>query len=295
MLVPSTPDTQHGAADIQPRSNIDEAARFLLALPNLRFANSRIPRLIHHTWKVSDASQFPPMVTASVASFRSKNDAVLQLVWSDQACADLVDAEYPSLSRLFRELGHPILRADLFRYMVLNTFGGVYSDVDTLLLKAVDEWVPAPVDSSEAPVSLIIGIEADSDSPDWADWYARRLQWCQWTVACAADHPVCRYVIDESVRRIRAGEQTSVMELTGPGVWTDSVNRWLERDQGHRSSEFIGLESPVRVGDALLLPITGFSPGLGHMGSKPIDSSEALVEHQFMGSWKVAADDPRRA
>ena len=146
-LLLSPPKTEHGAADVAPRRNIDEAARFLLALPNLRFANSRIPRLIHHTWKVSDASQFPPMVRASVASFRTKNDAVLQLVWSDRACEDLVDARYPSLSRLFRELVHPILRADLFRYMVLQTFGGVYSDVDTLLLKAVDEWVPAPVDS----------------------------------------------------------------------------------------------------------------------------------------------------
>lgn len=34
-----------------------------------------------------------------------------------------------------------------------------------------------------------------------------------------------------------------------------------------------------------LLSITGFSPGVGHMGSKPVSSAEALVQHMFDGSW----------
>jgi len=264
---------------------ITEARSFVRRLPTPRFAGSRIPRLIHRTWKVSDPLQFPEDVRSSVASFQARNEAVLQLVWSDQACAEFVDAYYPSAATEFRALPHPVLRADLFRYMVLNIFGGVYSDIDTTLLRAVDDWVSSDLDPDN-PVSLIIGIEADADMSDWNRWYARRLQWCQWTIAAAAGHPVLRYVIDESLRRIRLAEESSVMELTGPGVWTDSVNRWLEQDQGRGWSEFLGLKNAVCVGDAAILTITAFSPGVGHMGSEPASSSRALVEHGFMGSWK---------
>jgi alpha 1,6-mannosyltransferase len=263
---------------------ISEALSFLRRFPNSHFANSRIPRLIHRIW-ISDPLRFPVEARSSVASFQSRNEAVLQLVWSGQACAEFVDAYYPSAAKAFRALPHAVLQADLFRYMVLNTFGGVYSDIDTTLLRSVDEWVSSDLDPGD-PVSLIIGVEADLDSADWDRWYARRLQWCQWTIGATAGHPVLRYVIDESLRRIRLAQARSVAELTGPGVWTDSVNRWLEQDQGRSWSEFLGLAKAVRVGDAALLTITAFSPGRGTMGSEPTSSPRALVEHGFMGSWK---------
>lgn len=269
-----------------PGETIEQAVRFLEATSGRWFADSRVPRLIHQTWKVSDPAQFPDAIRAAVASFASRESTTLRLIWSDQACAEFVGSYHPSLATLFGALPHAVMRADLFRYMVLSSFGGVYSDVDTYLLKPVDQW--ASPDAGAPPVSAIVGIEADPDRPDWASWYPRRLQWCQWTIASAAGHPILRYVIEESERRIRAGVESSIMELTGPGVWTDSVNRWLEHDQGRHWREFLGLESAVRVGDALILPITGFSPGVGHMGAKPISAAEALVEHRFMGSWKPA-------
>ena len=50
------------------------------------------------------------------------------------------------------------------------------------------------------------------------------------------------------------------------------------------------------MGDILVLPITGFSPGIGHMGSQEPDDPHAMVLHHFgthvanlliiEGSWK---------
>jgi alpha 1,6-mannosyltransferase len=71
-----------------------------------------------------------------------------------------------------------------------------------------------------------------------------------------------------------------------PGVWTDSVSRWLGQAHGRDWSGFTGLREPVRVGDALLLLITAFSPGASHVGAGPVSAPDALVEHLFMGSWK---------
>ena len=265
--------------------------RFVDSQPERWFVNSHIPRVIHHTWATSDPRRLPAIVSDGIRSFACDDGTTLQMLWSDQACAELVSESYSSLSGLVATLPHAVMRADLFRYMVLNAFGGVYADVDTRLLRPIDGWVPhAP---GAPPVRLVVGIEADSDRPDWADWYPRRLQWCQWTLAAAAGHPVLEEVIAESARRIRGRVDTSIMELTGPGVWTDSVNRWLDQEHGRHWSEFTGLRAPVRVGDALLLPITAFSPGAAHMGAGPTSSPDALVEHLFMGSWRQTAPSAR--
>jgi hypothetical protein len=32
---------------------------------------------------------------------------------------------------------------NMFRYIVLQTFGGVYSDIDTVCLKPISSWIPA--------------------------------------------------------------------------------------------------------------------------------------------------------
>lgn len=36
-----------------------------------------------------------------------------------------------------------------------------------------------------------------------------------------------------------------------------------------------------QIGDILVLPITGFSPGIGHMGSQEPDDPHAMVLHHF--------------
>jgi alpha 1,6-mannosyltransferase len=62
------------------------------------------------------------------------------------------------------------------------------------------------------------------------------------------------------------------------------------------------IREPLRVGDVVILPVTGFSPGVGNFGSQKhwrewiqcehsmtdscILDKEAMVEHLFRGSWK---------
>jgi alpha 1,6-mannosyltransferase len=70
----------------------------------------------------------------------------------------------------------------------------------------------------------------------------------------------------------------TVMEFTWPGIWTDSIfghfkiPQWHDDNTTSTSSSdtwqiFANLKEPVKVSDVLVLPITSFSPGVGHMGS----------------------------
>lgn len=192
----------------------------------------------------------------------------------------------------------PILKADFFRYLILLARGGVYADIDTYALKPIQEWV-SPI-FKPSHLGLVIGIEADPDRPDWHDWYSRRIQFCQWTIQCKPGHPVLREIVSkitiETLDRKRKGKLSKnhdlVLEWTGPAPWTDSIFQYfndpdyfdMENSLGEIGPmNFTGMKEPIQVGDVVVLPITAFSPGIGHSGAGEPDDPMACVQHEFEG------------
>ncbi|KAG9033137.1 membrane-bound alpha-1,6- mannosyltransferase Initiation-specific [Tulasnella sp. JGI-2019a] len=178
------------------------------------------------------------------------------------------------------------------------------------------------------PPSVIIGVEADvGDRPDWHDWWARPLQIVQWTMASAPSHPIMLDVISriaqsseglpawtaersanltklrihgqvEAAEKLanvlpwadpKAGGHRSVMEWTGPGVFTDAAFRYLNTRYGLTWPVLRNLRAPLRVGDVVILPVTGFSPGVQQFGAQEVEDEQAMVFHAFSGSWKGKA------
>jgi len=134
----------------------------------------------------------------------------------------------------------PILRADFFRYLILLARGGVYADIDTEALKPAHQWLPET--SPANTVGLIVGIEADPTRDDWALWYSRRIQFCQWTMRAKVGHPVLLETVARIVETTLARKEQggldgvntglgtlSIIEWTGPAVWTDSIFWWMNR------------------------------------------------------------------
>lgn len=154
------------------------------------FKNTRITRIIHHSWKTANRDLMDDDMRSALDSFSNKNPDVVQIVWDDEDIQQFTDSFYPSIKKVFRDLPKAVLRADLFRYMVLATFGGVYSDIDTRCLKPIDEWT-----AGESDIDFLVGVEADPDRADWAEWYARRLQWVQWTLSAAKGHPAMKSIV----------------------------------------------------------------------------------------------------
>ena len=198
-----------------------------------------------------------------------------------------------------------ILKADFFRYLILLARGGVYSDIDTSALKSVTEWLPHTFKPNQ--VGLVIGIEADPDRPDWKDWYSRRIQFCQWTIQSKPGHPVLREIIanitESTLKLKKAGKlhikHNDVVEFTGPAVWTDIIFDFFNNPEYYEKSKeghgidwrvFTGMKRPKQVGDIVVLPITSFSPGVGHSGAGEVDDPQAFVFHNFeggLGSWHI--------
>jgi alpha 1,6-mannosyltransferase len=265
--------------------------------------SSSLPMLMWQTWKTSPTDEaFDGRFRPATTSWDTLNPDFTHEVVTDAAAVELF-AGIPAVSEAYDALPKPVLKADFFRYLILLARGGVYSDIDTTALKSVSRWAPAELE----PFGLAVGIEADPDRPDWHDWYARRIQFCQWTIMSKPGHPVLVDIVasitEETLKRkaqdeLRPALMKSVMEFTGPGVWTDSIFTYLNitqlLDESPTPSSslvswqiFANLREPMKVSDVLILPITSFSPGVGHMGSGSTGDRLAFVSHGFSGNFSL--------
>lgn len=182
---------------------------------------AKIPRRVWQTWKVgTDSTKFPSTFRKYLADWTTMvEDSFEHSLVPDDHIEPLLEnlyGEVPLVLKAFKEMPATILKADFLRYLLLYARGGIYSDMDTIPLKPFDSWPsldaekmrgirhgssPIPFKNSQTPKfseeepGFVIGIEADPDRQDWNEWYARRIQFCQWTIQSKPGHPILRELI----------------------------------------------------------------------------------------------------
>jgi alpha 1,6-mannosyltransferase len=274
----------------------------------------KIPELIWQTWKYKPSDRkFSWDMHQAHDSWSRQHPTHKHDTLDNKEVEEMIKTLYtptPDVYEAYTSMPLDVHRADFFRYLILFAQGGTYSDIDTDALKPVWEWMPEQGPAMEHRVGLVVGIEADPNREDWAQWYSRRVQLCQWTIRSKPGHPILADVIakivQETLRMKRRGHLTpstmdrTTMEYTGPGTWTDSVFDYLSdpryitpQDRLEAGPlkmadtvshlDFTGLRDRKLVADVLMLPITSFSPGQGHMGSGAFDDPLAFVKHRFLG------------
>lgn len=266
----------------------------------------KFPAYIWQTWKSApDSGKFEERLRPYEASWSRHHEGFVHEVITDDAALHLINylfASVPEVVQAYEAMPLAVIKADFFRYLILLARGGIYSDIDTQALKPATDWLPKKLDKST--VGLVVGIEADPDRPDWNDWYSRRIQFCQWTIQSKPGHPVLRDIVatitKDTLAMQKAGQLhkgkeptiKTVMEYTGPAVWTDALFSYFNNkeyfDFSSRStnvsySDFFNVREHKKIGDVVVLPITSFSPGVGQMGSEGPDDPMAFVKHEFDG------------
>lgn len=180
------------------------------------------------------------------------------------------------------------LRADFLRYLILLTEEGVYTDVDTLPIRPIDDWIPSEYRNR---TNIVLGIEIDkSQGP---------VQISQFTIMAKQNHPLIRRVVHEVQHGVEAflrkkSKDTlpqlffdEVIGLKGPRVFTTAVLEYLSDCTGLRMTgdKISGLKQPALLADALIVPVNGFASGQQHSQSGTADDKTALVSHKWMSSW----------
>lgn len=235
-----------------------------------------IPRKVWQTWKTSSSSvSFPSSFRELAGIWKSTCEQPMpayqyQLITDDQMVPLLKQmyGSVPQVIEAFESMPLPILKADFFRYLILYARGGIYSDMDTFPLKPLDSWpskskeflsgLKNPIKYKNSSPSLdyqdplepglIIGIEADPDRTDWSEWYARRIQFCQWTIQSKPGHPLLRELITnitsttlESVASLKSSIPVQRPKISGQFIDDYNVNmrdkRRLDTKYDHKSKK----------------------------------------------------------
>lgn len=201
---------------------------------------------------------------------------------------------------LFLNLKLPVFRSDLLRYMILESEGGVYSDLDAIAQTPIDDWIP---EEFRSRTRAVVGIEYDQleDKELWPS-LKLRVQFCQWTLAASKGHPLMTMIVNNvaaSIQALARKKGTTVADLkpiddevtqtTGPVIWTTTVFEGLSAAVGEPITwhNITGINSPRLYGDILVLPIDAFGTGQPHSRSTLNGAEDALVKHQFKGAWRL--------
>ena len=108
---------------------------------------------------------------------------------SDEERDAFVKEKFPGFWTVYTRLPLEVMKADLWRYMILYTFGGVYADADTVCVGGARQ-LGALVSEGSYLVT--------SPEPTGHPYF------CQWVFAAAPGSPVLRHVLSEAGRRLRA-------------------------------------------------------------------------------------------
>ncbi|AMD22705.1 HHL065Wp [Eremothecium sinecaudum] len=225
---PFLPTTSHvkglNLKSLEPSEFSEDNLRWQLAKYFPYNPDSKIPKRVWQTWRNPLGSRRFPANFKDYSehwqSITSKSNGGYSYNFiSDNDMLPVLESLYgemPLIIKAFNAIPKRIMKADFFRYLIIYARGGIYSDIDTVPIQTLDQWPSANRNSLEkylqnrikyGPNSdqesnsnvrepgLVIGIEADPDRPDWSEYYARRIQFCQWTIQSKPGHPVLRELI----------------------------------------------------------------------------------------------------
>ncbi|ODV62714.1 glycosyltransferase family 32 protein [Ascoidea rubescens DSM 1968] len=206
----------------------------------------KMPKFIWQTWKTDPSNRrFPKTFRKFSNSWKNINEDFIHKILPDKMAIELIKNLYyqiPEVLISYKLLPSNILKADFFRYLILFANGGTYTDIDTVDLKPINTWLSynETIFGDLNDIGFVVGIEADPDRPDWKDWYARRIQFCQWTIQSKRGHPILRELVSKishitlnkykknDLKLKKTSEKGSqIMNWTGPGIFTDTIFEYL--------------------------------------------------------------------
>ena len=170
-----------------------------------------IPKTIWQTYK-DPYDQLTDYMRDAINSWRILNPEYEYNYMDDKQAAKFVLKEYgQEWHDIFVSLPVGVMRGDLWRYMIIYKYGGVYADLDTECLEPMSIWMMEDKD-------FIVCPETD-------------IHFCQWTFAATAGHPILKSVLDLIKDRLlnpEYGTPHFVHNHTGPAIWTAGINKALD-------------------------------------------------------------------
>jgi len=252
---------------------------------------------------------------------RELNPRYELITYDDDMSRRFVVRHYPEWVSLYDSLDVPVMRADMWRYLVLHHYGGVYLDGDVDCKKPIDEWgeifgvsVGAGRSSTYtgnwSKIGAMVGIEYRRPlrEPQYAATFPPKLQFAQWTMAAQPGHYIYYRTIElinQTIWHIRSGGEPpgDAVYITGPVMFSHAVVDFMLQ-RGRLKAEQISVNPPnnhdilvndptltietdILVDNLALLHEDAFAYRGRNLGeANHEDHHTVYARHWYKGSWK---------
>jgi hypothetical protein len=166
-----------------------------------------IPKVIYQTWKTKELPQDIKNIRENI---RKRNKEYKMVLFDDADIEDFITREYSEdILNAYRTLNIGAGKADLWRYLILYKYGGVYLDIDSDIIANLDDLI------KEDDTALI----------------TREKNPCvfvQWCLIFEAGHQILKKTIEKCIANILRRDHHDLCYITGPNVFTDAIVETLE-------------------------------------------------------------------
>ena len=166
-----------------------------------------IPKTIYQTYR---SARLPIVTQWHIRKMRQRNPEYDYQFYDDARIDRFIGEEYGSdILKLCRRINIGAARADFFRYAMLYKRGGVYLDIDSLLVDRLSSFVTA---SDQAVISLESNL----------------THYVQWALVYEAGHPFLGKTLEKVIDNLSANRfPHNVHRMTGPGAYTLAIKESL--------------------------------------------------------------------
>lgn len=167
-----------------------------------------IPKHIYQTWKTKD---LPESVQSVRHKIQKLNPEYTMHLYDDKDILEFLENNYSiNVVEAFKSLNVGAAKADLWRYCILYTNGGVYLDIDADIKESLDTLI-------RPDSKAIITREGNPGL------------FCQWILIFEPGNKFLKNLIEQCVYNILNKTTTNIMYLTGPALFTTVLNNYLQR------------------------------------------------------------------
>ena len=185
-----------------------------------------IPKIIWQTYK-DPFEELPEYMIDAVNTWKDLNPEYEYKYMDDKQAAEFVLSEFgQEWYDLFINVPVGVMRGDMWRYMVVYKYGGVYADLDTLCLKPISSWMLNDK-------KMIVCPETEG-------------HFCQWTFAAEPESLIIKTVLDHIKNELSNPDYKKphfVHNTTGPAVWTRGILSELNLNELNLIDDYLLINS----------------------------------------------------
>lgn len=139
----------------------------------------KIPAII---WQTMKTNQVPVSMKNYVDTWITLNPEYEYRFYDDEDIIDFLKNDFPDFLESYKKIKYGASKADLWRYLIIYKFGGVYADMDCRCINPLRQWIDL-----EAAFVTQLGINKDI---------------CQWLIVSVPDNPIFLRAAQMTLRNI---------------------------------------------------------------------------------------------